>query len=212
MGKIIITTIITLLLVHSLALLGLMGYGYATGRFEPEWIGQYLATWRREKLAPPPVEVQKVEEKETPTQASARIAAAEIRRETDTRESQRDIELSRYMQNTVEQAKLKLEQDLQRLQIDKKILADKLAEYNGLVEQEGFQKALENYSQMKPKLVKDDFMQMDDNVVVRYLAEMKADVATKILEQFKTGEEQKKRLRLMELLENHRLIKLSDNK
>ena len=66
----------------------------------------------------------------------------------------------------------------------------------------GFQKALKSYSNMKPKLVKDDFMRMTDAEAVRYLAAMKPDVATAILEKFKTTSEQQTRLRLIRLLEN----------
>ena len=64
---------------------------------------------------------------------------------------------------------------------------------------------------MKPKLVKEDFMQMSDTEMVRYISEMKSDVATKVLEQFKTPEEQLKRQGVMKLLETVQVVKLDEN-
>ena len=54
MGKLIVTMLLTLLLANSLALLGIVGYGLSTGRFDAEMRTQYLATWGGEKLVPPP--------------------------------------------------------------------------------------------------------------------------------------------------------------
>jgi flagellar motility protein MotE (MotC chaperone) len=209
--KTIFTIIIVILLIHRLALLGLLGYGAATGRFDSEKKAQYLATWQGEKLIPETQEVEAVEETETPAQASERIAASETLHESLSRETQRDIELSRYMQSTIEQAKIKIEQDLQQLQTDRAAFEAEIAQHNKLVEDEGFQKALKSYSQLKPKLVKEDFMNMEENEVLQYLSQMKSDVLTKILEQFKTPDEQQKRLRLMKMLTEYRSVKLTNN-
>jgi flagellar motility protein MotE (MotC chaperone) len=209
MGKLIVTLLLTLLLANSLALLGILGYGLGTGRFNADLRAQYLATWRGEKLVPPPPEEEVVEEKETPQQASARIAEAEIQREILTREIQRDIELARYMQQTVAMAKLKLDKDIKQLQTDKQAFDDQMTQYNEKVQSEGFQKSLQAYSKMKPRSAKSDFMQMNDDEVVRYLSNMKPDVVTQILDQFRTPEELDKRLKLMRLLEKHQVISLN---
>lgn len=212
MGKIVLIVVITLVLANSLALVGLLGYGLATGRLDSDQRAQYLATWQGEKLVPPPPEEAPVEEKETPQQASARIAEAELERETIARETQRDIELARYMQSTIAEAKRKIGKDLKQLRADQATFQSELDRYNDVVQSEGFQKALKNYSRMKAKVVKTDFMEMPDEAVVRYLAQMKSDTATKILEQFKTSEEQQKRLRLMQLLERHRVISMNQKR
>jgi flagellar motility protein MotE (MotC chaperone) len=196
-------------LANSLALLGIVGYGLSTGRFDAEMRTQYLATWRGEKLVPPPPEEKIVEEKETPQQASARIVEAQIRREILTREIQREMELALYMQQTVAKAKLKLDKDIKQLQTDKLAFDNQMTQYNEKVRSEGFQKSLQAYSKMKPKSAKSDFMQMNDDEVVQYLSNMKPDVVTQILDQFRTPEELDKRLKLMRLLEKHQVISLN---
>jgi len=209
MGKLFVTLLVTLLLANSLALLGIVGYGLSTGRFDAEMRAQYLATWRGEKLVPPPSVEKIVEEKETPQQASARIAEAEIQREILTREIQRDMELARSMQQTVAMAKLKLDKDIKQLQIDKQAFDDQITQYNEKVQSEGFQKSLQAYSKIKPESAKTDFMQMSDDEVVRYLSNMKPDVVTQILDRFRAPEELDKRLKLMRLLEKHQVISLN---
>lgn len=197
-----------ILIICGLAAAGLVGYGLATGRFDTEKRQQYFATWRGEKLVPPVPEVEQVLDDEKAKQASERIAATEIKREIITREIQRDIELARYMQTTLAQAQNKLNGDIKLLQKKQSAFTEKLDQYNRQAQQEGFQKALKNYSLMKPKSAKADFMKMDDDQVVAYLSQMKPDVATGILEQFRTPEELEKRLRVMEMLEQYRTVKL----
>ncbi len=212
MGKLILTILIAVLLVHSLALIGLFGYGVTTGRFDGEKREQYLATWLGERLVPEPEEIEVVEEAETPQEAGARIAAVEVQRETITREMQRDFELIRSRQTTLDMAREKLDKDILELQKDKDTFQQKVDDYNQKVQEEGFRKALKNYSQMKAKQVKDDFMQMTETDVVRYLSEMKSEVATEILGKFTTPEEQQKRLAVMKLMEEYKVVKLAIDK
>lgn len=203
------TIIFVLLMAHVLALVGLLGYGVATGRLDSEKMEQYLATWRGEKLVPF-VEEEVVElAKESPQEASSRIKKAQVEHEFLNRELQRQVQLVRNMQVTVDVAQSKLKKDLeilkkQRLQLDTEYAKQKEAAKN-----EGFLKALKNYSAMKPKLVMNDFMKMNEKEAVRYLGRMKTDIATAILNQFKTPAQQAKRLRLMQLLEQHKVIELS---
>lgn len=209
MGKLVVTMLLTLLLANSLALMGILGYGLSTGRFDADLRAQYLATWRGEKLVPPEPEEEVVEEVETPQQASARIAEAQIQKEILTREIERDMELARYMQHTVIKAKLKLNKDIKQIQADKQDFDRQLLQYNEKVQSEGFQKSLQAYSKMKSKSAKSDFMQMSDEEAVRYLSNMKPSVVTEILDRFRTPEEMEKRLELMRLLEKHRVISLN---
>ena len=55
-------------------------------------------------------------------------------------------------------------------------------------------------------------MKMDDSDVVRYLAAMKSETATNILNQFKTIDEKAKRIRLMKMLEQYGVIESNENK
>ena len=209
MTKPILITIVVLLIANVLALLGLVGYGAATGRWDSEKMQQYLATWKGEKLVPY-VEQEVVEEvKETPQAAGARIEKAQVEYEFLNRELQRQLQLTRNMQATVTAAQDKLKKEREEFQIERNSFEMEVARQKKAAMDEGFLKALKNYSAMKPKYVKEDFIKMDEKDAVRYLAAMKTDVATNILNQFKTPQEQEKRLRLMKMLEQQNVIELT---
>jgi len=195
--------LVILLAIHSLALVGLVGYGLATDRFDEQKRAQYLATWKGEKLMPPPPEVVEEKKEETPQEASSSILAAQQEREVLTREMQLFAQLLRDREVAVQTAQDKLRKDLEVLQDEQKRFAALVAEHRQKTQQENFKKVLRNYASMRPTYVKEDFVKMEDTDVVRYLAEMKTETATAILEQFKTPEEQTKRLRLMKLLEQY---------
>ena len=201
---------VILLLIVGLAALGLLGYGLATHRFSPERRHLYLASWRGENLEPPPAQVLAQAAAESPQQAGARIAAEQVQKEVLSRDLQRQVELVQSMKDTLGIAQDKLQKDLKTLQTDKKNFADALAHEQQALQDVGFQKALKSYSTMKASQVKDDFMKLTDEEVVRYLGAMKADVATGILERFRTPEEQDKRLRVMKLLEEQGKNLLAD--
>lgn len=200
MAKTLVTTLLVILVAHALAALGLLGYGWATGRFTAERMAQYRATWRGEKLVPPVEEKVVQQREESPRAAGVRIAAAENEREMMTRE----LELLRQqlvnMTDTVNAAQKRIQKERAQLERAQQEFAAKLAQERARAQDEGFRKALEDYSRMNPKYVKDDFMHLPDEDAVRFLGAMKPDVATAILERFKTPEEQQKRLRLMNLL------------
>ena len=184
-----------------MALVGILGYGAATGRLDRDKMEQYLATWRGEKLVPPPIEEIVEVEDESPQEASARILSDQIEREVLNREMQLYAQLLRDKEVSIAATQAKLEKDLKKLQAKNSEFNDRVIQHNKMAQEEGFQKALKSYSLMNPKLVKEDFMKMDDADVIRYLAEMKPDNATAILEKFKTPDEQIKRCRMMKLLE-----------
>jgi DNA repair exonuclease SbcCD ATPase subunit len=206
MGKMILSVLLVVLALHSLALLGFLGYGLATERFDDEKRVQYLATWQGEKLVPPlPVEV--VEEKEeSPQESSSRIQAAQQEREILTREMRMFAQLLRDKEVSLQDAQAKLEKDLKALRSELEQFDARVGQHKKMAQEESFRKALKNYSSMKPKYTKDDFMKMDEKDVVRYLSEMKSATATAILEQFKTPQEQNKRLKLMKMLEQYGVV------
>jgi flagellar motility protein MotE (MotC chaperone) len=212
MAKILIIVLMILLALNGVAFLSLVGYGLATGRFDSEKREQYLATWHGEKLIPPPEEQPQAEKEEAPQQASARIETREVEKDTYSRNIQREIEVLKNMQFTMQVFQASLEDQRKKLQAEKQEFAMQLEQQKEQSQQEGFRKALQAYSRMKPKAVKDDFMNMTDEEVVRYLSEMKNDTVTRILDQFKTSEEQTKRLRVIKLLEQQKIIAMDQKK
>lgn len=206
MGKMILSVLLIVLALHCLALLGFLGYGLATDRFDDEKRVQYLATWQGEKLvSPPPIEVVEVKE-ESPQEAGTRIQAAQQEREIFTREMQMFAQLLRDKEASLQDAQAKLEKDLKVLRAEQEQFDNRVRQHKEMAQEESFRKALKNYSSMKPKYTKNDFMKMDEKNVVRYLSEMKSATATAILEQFKTPQEQNKRLKLMKMLEQYGVI------
>ncbi len=207
MGKIVGITLIFVLVVHSLAFLGILGFGLATNRFDAEKREQYLATWRGEKLAPPPLDDVRNEVEEMTKESSTRIMNKQLDREILTREMQQFEQLLREKQATLEFAQNKLQQDIEVFQKKQKEFQTKVNAYNEKMEDEGFKIALENYKLINPKLVKEDFMKMKTEEAVKYLAAMNPTKAAEILDKFKTVEEMSKRLEIMRLMEEYGKVK-----
>jgi len=209
MVRTIMTVLVVLLLLHILAVLGFFGFSVVTGRFSPDYRGQYLATWKGQKLVPY-VEEEVVETKEESSQAaSERIAETQISRELLSRQIQNRLQDLKNREVTIAAAQAKLDKDLKKLDIARSQFESKLAEHNKKAKEEGFGKVLKTYSEMNPKLVKDDFMMLDEEQVVRYLAAMKPTNRTDVLSKFKTPEEQAKRIRLLEQLNHYGEIKIA---
>jgi flagellar motility protein MotE (MotC chaperone) len=206
MAKILLIIVMILLLLNGIAFLSLVGYGMATGRFDSERRAQYLATWHGEKLVEPTVEEPQAKAEEAPQQASTRIETKEVEKEAYSRNIQREIEVLKNMQFTMQVFQSSLEDQRKKLQAQRQEFAAMQDQQKEQAQQEGFRKALQAYSRMKPKAVKEDFMSMTDEEVVHYLSEMKNDTVTRILDQFKTGEEQAKRLRIIKLMEQQNVI------
>jgi flagellar motility protein MotE (MotC chaperone) len=113
------------------------------------------------------------------------------------------------MKVSISAAQAKLDKDLSQLQVKRQEFDNMLAQQNAAAKEKGFLMALKSYSAMNPKLVKDDFMAMDEKEAVRYLAPMKPGAVTEILSKFKTSDEQAKRRKLVELLEEYGQVELS---
>ena len=206
MGKFLLLLIIAVIAVHIIVLLGALGYGWATERFDDEKLEQYVATWQGVELVEKPEVTEQQETEETPTDAIASIVEMEIKSETLRRNLFRQLEVLQNMKMTVEMAREKLTKESGDLQAQKNEFFAAVEQYENRVLEAGFQKVLKNYSLLKPKLVKNDFMQLEEEQVVRYLTAMKSDTATKILNTFKTPEEEAKRQRILRLMETHNSI------
>jgi len=206
MGKFLLSLIIAVIAVHIIILLGALGYGWATERFDDEKLEQYVATWQGVELVEKLEVTEQQETEETPTDAIARIAEMEIKSETLRRNLFRQLEVLQNMKMTVEMAREKLTKESGDLQAQKNEFFAAVEQYENRVFEAGFQKVLKNYSSLKPKLVKNDFMQMEEEQVVRYLMAMKSDTATKILNTFKKPEEEAKRQRILRLMETHNSV------
>ena len=194
---------IAFLVVHSLAVLGLLGYGLISGRINDELLDQYLATWKGEKLVPPPADVVEDVVDDTPQDAAAKIISDQQEKEILTREMQMFHQQLVNKEAALQAAQAKLNKDLADLKLLQKQFDKKIAEHNQKAQADGFKKALKNYSSMNPKYVKDDFMQMTDEDAVRFLSEMKSNTATAILEKFRTPEEMLKRQKLIQMMEKY---------
>ena len=191
-----------LVLLHLLVMAGLLGYGLVTGRFNSETMKHYLATWKGEKLVPSPVELEAASEEESPAGAADRIAAMEIDTEMLSRELRRQIDTLRQMKFTVDTAQRALTEHRNKFEAEQQAFAAKVGEAKLRQQDVGFHQALKTYSSLNAKYAKNDFMAMTDEKVARYISEMKPKIAKKILEKFQSPQEEKKRLRVMQLLEH----------
>ncbi len=194
------------MILHLLAVVGVISYGLVSGRFDAEKRQQYLATWQGEKLVPYQEEVVEEAVEESPRDATARIHQTQLSQEVVNRELQRQLELLRDMKITLDEAHTKLEKDRSQLDQLQEEFTSKLQEQQEKASEEGFQKAMQTYSQMNPKYVKDDFMQMDEKEVVRFLSAMKPGIRTEVLSKFREPQEQQKRVQLIKMLKENGII------
>ncbi len=208
MLKGVMTILGTLLVIHILALLGMLGYGAVSGRFDKEKRQQYIETWKGQKLVPYVEEIIEEVPEESPQAAAARIKDDRIASEIFKQNLQAKMDLLENMQITVESAQSKLEQDILKLRTERDELLEKLELQNSKSTDENFQKALSAYSQMNPKYVKDDLMGMPEDDAVEYLAAMKSSVRTEVLSKFREPVEQAKRVNLIAKLKEYGVIAL----
>ncbi|MBC7784116.1 MAG: hypothetical protein H7144_09770 [Burkholderiales bacterium] len=89
----------------------------------------------------------------------------------------------------LDQAKADFEAQRKKLLADEEKVTTAQAEQAKLSEDKGFQDTLALYQSMPPKKTKAIFMQMDNQIVVRYLQAMDSRQAGSILKEFKTPDE-----------------------
>jgi hypothetical protein len=99
---------------------------------------------------------------------------------------------------TLEQARARLDQDREKLTAEQKRLTDAEQAQAKLQTDKGFQETLELYSTMPAKQVKTIFMSLNDDTMIQYLRAMEPRVATKIIKEFKSAEENQRVAKVLE--------------
>jgi len=187
---------------------GLVGYLIASGKLNAESADKIAAVLRGEKLIPasqvatqpagwPTTQVASTQKAKPFSLELLEVQQALLERE------KRLIE-DRY--SRVKDAEFKLLKDREEFLQKQKEFYKQVEMFQKASKDEGFDKALALYSQMPAKLAKEDFMKLDIDVVVAYLMKMPKRTAAKILKEFKTPEEQKKRQEILEKIRMQKII------
>jgi flagellar motility protein MotE (MotC chaperone) len=118
----------------------------------------------------------------------------------------RKLRLIDDRQNRLMDAELKLIHDREDLTDQQDAFKKQRLIQEKANQDEGFKTALDMYMKMPAKQVKEDFMKLDIDVVVRYLMHMPTRTQTKILGEFKTPEEQDRRRILTERIRTQEIL------
>jgi flagellar motility protein MotE (MotC chaperone) len=102
------------------------------------------------------------------------------------------------LHDLVKNAETKLKSEREAFEAQRKALETREQEATRLASDKGFQDALKLYGTMKPKQIKDVFVGLSDEVVVRYMRAMEPRQVSKILKEFKTPAELERVKVLME--------------
>ena len=90
---------------------------------------------------------------------------------------------------TIEEARARLDKDREKMLAEQKRLTDAEQAQAKLQTDKGFQETLELYNTMPARQVKTIFMSLSDDTMIQYLRAMEPRVATKIIKEFKSAEE-----------------------
>jgi hypothetical protein len=182
---------------------GLAGSLVISGKLNSQTASIIAAVLRGEKYVPASPTTTSAPAAATSQPVTRPAPAVEPKGAVDTIErqeallEQKEIALERRY-SRLKDAEMKLIQDREALAQKQEAFDRQLKLQKQASEDEGFAKALALYTQMAPKLAKEDFMKLDTDIVVRYLMNMPKRGSTKILQEFKTAEEQKRRQELIE--------------
>jgi flagellar motility protein MotE (MotC chaperone) len=102
------------------------------------------------------------------------------------------------LQDLVNNAEARLKSEREAFEKQRSALETREQEAARLASDKGFQDALKLYRTMKPKQIKEVFVGLPDDVVVRYLRAMEPRVASKVLKEFTTPAEVQRVQVLME--------------
>jgi len=204
--KLLIKGLSIIIAINLLAVTSFLGYSIMIGKFDAAHRSQYLATFKGEKLVLY-VETDEINKSEAEqAQAKDRIEEFELQGKKISRDVQELIQILRQREFSLKLAKAAFKDERKRLEIEKKKFKNKITVESEMAKEKGFQVALQRYSIMKAAIVKDDFMTMDDDQVVRYISAMPADTAKGILERFRSPEEKLKRQRVMKVLQEKKVF------
>jgi flagellar motility protein MotE (MotC chaperone) len=194
-------------IINVLMLVGLVGYLWGTGRLnKPK--AQAIADMLRQPGAPEGLREKLYDIMVPATQTKPATASAPATRDVladaEPASAQERID---YMQKVLEEERLQLESEAQKLRQQQELLASKqnqldadrrilndqkrayeqtLAGANTQSDAAGFQKSMSLFDALKPKQVKDLLVVMPPDQVARYIAAMDSDRAAKIIAEFKT--------------------------
>jgi flagellar motility protein MotE (MotC chaperone) len=203
-----------LCIINVLMLLGLGGYLWTTNRLNKPKV-QTIADMIRHPGAPEGLRA-KVYDIMTPATAPGTQTRPQTANPSPNRGGLTGLEPATaqeridYLQKVLEEERLRLENESQKLRQQQDLLVQKqaqldldrktLAEQKKAFEQSlaatttqsdaaGFQKSLDLFAELKPKQVKDLLTPMSVDQIARYLAAMEPDRAAKIIAEFKSSEE-----------------------
>ncbi|NLE28317.1 MAG: hypothetical protein GX629_01450 [Phycisphaerae bacterium] len=191
--------LLALVAVASLLIIsGLIGYLVIDGRLNSQSAEQIAKILRGESIAPVATTQPEIAATTQPaTQpAATNLSFQSIELQLAQIERERKEISDRYAR--LKDAEMKLIMDREAMLREKNEFERQVLAQQTISKDEGFTKALTLYTQMPPKMAKEDFMKLDTDIVVRYLTHMKKQESAKILKEFKTPVEQKKRQEILE--------------
>ena len=194
---------------------GLVGYLIFSGKLNAESAGKISAVLRGEDLVP----ASQVASQPAGVATSQAAVAREERKtfsmemlEVQQATLEREKRLIEDRYSRVKDAEFKLLKDREAFLQKKKEFYKQVEMFQKASKDEGFEKALALYSKMPPKLAKEDFMKLDIDIVVAYLMNMSKMTAAKILKEFKTPEEQKRRQEILEKIRTRKILLETETK
>ncbi len=179
---------------------GLVGYLIVSGKLNSESAGIMAAALRGEKMIPATTSAPAASQPATqPAVAKAPVSLDSVEMQLAYIEHEKKEIEDRFAR--LKDAEFKLIQDREALTQKQQEFDRQVRIQEKSIEDAGFNKTLEMYTQMPPKQTKEIFMKLDPEIVVRFLMNMKKQAYTKVIKEFKTQAEQQ---RLQELLERIR--------
>ncbi len=215
--KTLFNLIALIAIANLLIISGLVGYLIVSGKLNSESAGKIAAVLRGEDLVPAS---QATSQPTSQPVAATSHAVAEQKAEPFSLEMlevqqallERERRLIEDRYSRVKDAEFKLLKDREAFLQKKKEFYKQVELFQKASKDEGFEKALALYSKMPPKLAKEDFMKLDIDIVVTYLMNMSKMTAAKILKEFKTPEEQKRRQEILEKIRTRKILLETESK
>jgi hypothetical protein len=197
------------LAINFLALAGGVGWLYKDGRLGQEQVAQIKQILYPPAVPPPadaepdPTTRPAIDLEALLAKASGRTAAEQVeflQQSFDAQTAQLDRRYRELLdlQRQIELAKQHLAADRANLAAGEQKLRDEQQLQEKLASDKGFQDSLSLYQTMPAKQVKQVFMSLDDETVVRYLQAMAPRTASKIVKEFRTPEETARVQRVLE--------------
>ena len=204
--------IVLTLAVNFVALAGVIGWLYQSGRLDRERVTKIKAVLFPGPVAPPPA--TQPSEASATTQPTLRLeqllashsnmtAGQQVDFIRQTFESQmaqlerREQELA-GLKTQVDLANEKLATDRTALDAERKQLTDEQQQARRLAADQGFQDSLNLYNSMPPRQVKTVFLTLGDDAVMQYLQAMQPRTAGKVIKEFKAPDEIDRIQRILE--------------